>query len=60
MDDEKDGFLPRKLNSTKPISTYDKNRAYGRPNSLLGNGEKELSNQQCQHFQDMVTKIYHN
>jgi hypothetical protein len=60
MDDENNGFLPRNLNSTNPISIYDKNRVFGRPNSLLGNGEKKLSNQQCQHFQDTVTKIYHN
>jgi len=55
-DHENDGFHPRNLNSTKPTSTYHKNRAFGRPHSLLGKGEKKLSN----NFQDMVTKIYHN
>jgi len=33
-DHENDGFHQRNLNSTKPISTYDKNGAFGRPHSF--------------------------
>jgi hypothetical protein len=55
-DHENDGFHPRNLNSATPISTYDKNLTFDRPYSLLGKGEKELSNQQCHLFQDIVYK----
>ena len=55
-DHENDGFNQKNLNSTKPISTYDKNGAFGRPHSLLGKTQKEQSNL----FKDMVTKMYHN
>jgi hypothetical protein len=59
-DHEYDGFQPTNLNSTTPASTYDKFRTFDRPHSLLGTGEKEISNQHCQHFQDTDTKMYHN
>jgi hypothetical protein len=41
-DHENDGFHPRNLLSTTPISTYDKNRAFGRPHSLLS--KKKIRN----------------
>jgi len=43
-------FEQHKFNNN--ISTYDKNRVFRRPHSLLGKGEKEPSN----HFQDHKTR----
>jgi hypothetical protein len=61
-DHENNGFHPRNLNLTTPMSIYGKIEPsvdYILKRSC-GKGKKGISKHWCQHCQDMVTKMYHN